>query len=472
MLRRSFYLTFFLISSTAFSFSGINSKDLPNFSSLAEYTSPSVVNVSVVKTIPSRDRMQGSRSPFPPGSPFEDFFNFPFEDRNQPERKIQSGGSGFIISSDGYVLTNHHVIEDASEITISLNDRREFKAKLIGSDKKADVAVLKIDSDKELPFLKLGNSDEVKVGDWVVAIGSPYRLNFSVTAGIVSAKTRSVPGRETSYIPFIQSDVAINPGNSGGPLFNMNGEVVGINAMIYSGSGGYMGISFTIPMNYAKEMVDQIIETGSVARGWLGVSVQEITKDLADSFELGTPRGALIGSVIKESPAERAGFKNGDVILEFDGKKIIYSGDLPLIVGRIKPDTKVDALVFRDKKEKIISVKVGQLEELDPNQPVLAEKTKKRNKLEIVVVSIEEISSDDRERLNITSGVLVKEVYPGPASEAGIQIGDVITSIAQKEIKNANDYRKIVSSLKKGSSVPIRIVRNGNGTFLTLKIEK
>ncbi|MFL2776440.1 MAG: DegQ family serine endoprotease [Gammaproteobacteria bacterium] len=472
MLRRSFYLTFFLISSTVFSFSGINSKDLPNFSSLAEYTSPSVVNVSVVKTVPSRDRMQGSRSPFPPGSPFEDFFNFPFEDRNQPERKIQSGGSGFIISSDGYVLTNHHVIEDASEITISLNDRREFKAKLIGSDKKADVAVLKIDSDKELPFLKLGNSDEVKVGDWVVAIGSPYRLNFSVTAGIVSAKTRSVPGRETSYIPFIQSDVAINPGNSGGPLFNMNGEVVGINAMIYSGSGGYMGISFTIPMNYAKEMVDQIIETGSVARGWLGVSVQEITKDLADSFELGTPRGALIGSVIKESPAERAGFKNGDVILEFDGKKIIYSGDLPLIVGRIKPDTKVDALVFRDKKEKIIPVKVGQLEELDHNQPVLAEKIKKRNKLEIVVGSIDEISSDDRERLNISSGVLVKEVYPGPASEAGIQIGDVITSIAQKEIKNTNDYRKIVSFLKKGSSVPIRIVRNGNGTFLTLKIEK
>jgi serine protease Do len=288
----------------------------------------------------------------------------------------------------------------------------------------------------------------------------------------VSAKTRSVPGRETSYIPFIQSDVAINPGNSGGPLFNMKGEVVGINAMIYSGSGGYMGISFTIPMNYAKEMVDQIIETGSVARGWLGVSVQEITKDLADSFELGTPRGALIGSVIKESPAERAGFKNGDVILEFDGKKIIYSGDLPLIVGRIKPETKVEALVFRDKKEKIIPVKVGQLEELDPNQPVLAEKIKKRNKLEIVVGSIEEISSDDRERLNISSGVLVKEVYPGPASEAGIQIGDVITSIAQKEIKNTNDYRKIVSFLKKGSSVPIRIVRNGNGTFLTLKIEK
>ena len=314
MLRKSLNLIIFLISSTAFSFSGIDSKDLPNFSSLAEYTSPAVVNVSVVKTIPSRNGMNGSRSPFPPGSPFEDFFNFPFEERRQPERKIQSGGSGFIISSDGYVLTNHHVIEDASEITISLNDRREFKAKLIGSDKKADVAVLKIKSEQDLPFLNLGNSDEVKVGDWVVAIGSPYRLNFSVTAGIVSAKTRSVPGRETSYIPFIQSDVAINPGNSGGPLFNMDGDVVGINAMIYSGSGGYMGISFTIPMNYAKEIVDQIIETGVVARGWLGVSVQEITKDLADSFQLGTPRGALIGSVIKDSPAEQAGFKNGDGI--------------------------------------------------------------------------------------------------------------------------------------------------------------
>ena len=416
--------------------------------------------------------MNGSRSPFPPGSPFEDFFNFPFEERNPPERKIQSGGSGFIISSDGYVLTNHHVIEDASEITISLNDRREFKAKLIGSDKKADVAVLKIDSEKDLPFLILGNSDEVKVGDWVVAIGSPYRLNFSVTAGIVSAKTRSVPGRETSYIPFIQSDVAINPGNSGGPLFNMNGDVVGINAMIYSGSGGYMGISFTIPMNYAKEIVDQIIETGVVARGWLGVSVQEITKDLADSFQLGTPRGALIGSVIKDSPADKAGFKNGDVILEFDGKKIVYSGDLPLIVGRIKPDAKVQALIFRDKKEKIISVKVGQLEEINPNQPIIAEKSKERNKLEIVVSSIDEISSEDQERFNIINGVLVKEVYPGPAQEAGIQVGDIITSIAQKEIKSLNDYRKIVSFLKNGSSVPVRIIRNGNGTFLTLKIQK
>ena len=369
-------------------------------------------------------------------------------------------------------MTNHHVIEDATEIKISLNDRREFKAKLIGSDKKADVAVLKIESSENLPFLTLGNSDEVRVGDWVVAIGSPYRLNFSVTAGIISAKTRSVPGQGTSYIPFIQSDVAINPGNSGGPLFNLKGQVIGINAMIYSGSGGYMGISFTIPMNYAKEIVDQIKESGVVARGWLGVSVQEITKDLADSFNLGTPRGALVGSIIQGSPAEKAGFKNGDVILEFNNEKIIYSGDLPLIVGRIKPDVKVNALVFRDGKEKIISVKIGQLEEAIKNEVIPVESPKKQNKLGLIVSSIEEISVEDRENFNLKNGVIVQEVFSGPAKEAGIQPGDVITSISQRKIKDLKDYTKIVKSLKKGSSVPIRIVRQGNGSFLTIKILK
>lgn len=474
MTSRKTLIAFIAIFSVnIFSFSPSDSSNLPNFAALAEQTSPAVVNVSVTKTI-KRIGNQGarSRSPFPPGSPFEDFFNFPFEERTQPERKVQSGGSGFIISKDGFILTNHHVIEDASEITISLNDRREFKAKLIGSDKKSDVAVLKIKSDRDLPFLNLGNSDEARVGDWVVAIGSPYRLNFSVTAGIISAKTRSVPGQETSYIPFIQSDVAINPGNSGGPLFNLKGEVIGINAMIYSGSGGYMGISFTIPMNYAKEIADQIKDSGLVARGWLGVSVQEITKDLADSFKLGTPRGALVGSVIRNSPAEKAGFENGDVILEFNDKKIIYSGDLPLIVGRIKPETNVNALVYRNGKEKIIPVIIGQLDEPTKNEALPVETSKKQNKLGIVVSSIEEIPKEDKERLNLSYGVIVKEIYSGPAKEAGIQIGDIITSIAQKNIKNLKDYKNAVSSLKKNSSVPVRIVRQGNGSFITIKISK
>jgi len=244
-------------------------------------------------------------------TPFDDFFNFPFpfedEPRREQEREVRSGGSGFIISKDGYIITNHHVVEDASQIFVSLNDRREFIAELIGSDKKSDVALLKISAKESLPFLDLGDSDDVDVGDWVLAIGSPYRLNFSVTAGIISAKARSVPGQGTSYIPFLQSDVAINPGNSGGPLFNLDGEVIGINAMIYSNRGGYMGISFTIPINYAQEIIDQLREDGFVKRGWLGVSVQEVTKDLADSFGLDVPRGALIGSVLTDSPAESSG---------------------------------------------------------------------------------------------------------------------------------------------------------------------
>ena len=322
-MKKTFYFVLF-ISLSLLSIGNTKDNFLPNIAELVEDTSSAVVNVSVIKTVKSQAR----HSPFPGsprGFPFDDFFNFPFEEpKQQKERKISSGGSGFIISGDGYILTNHHVVAEATEIVISLNDRREFKATLIGSDEKSDVALLKVNTDEDLPYLELGNSDEIRVGDWVVAIGSPYRLNFSVTAGIVSAKSRSIPDQGTSYIPFIQSDVAINPGNSGGPLFNLKGEVIGINAMIYSSGGGYMGISFTIPINYASEIVAQLKNDGIVSRGWLGVSVQEVTKDLADSFKLGNPRGALIGNVLKGSPAEKAGLKNGDVILSFNKQKIIY----------------------------------------------------------------------------------------------------------------------------------------------------
>ncbi len=342
------FFTLFLISSSGWGQLNQNVSDLPNFASLAEKVTPAVVNVSVTKVIKSPAQNEMRRGPF--NDPFfDDFFGSPYNPPNR-DRKVASGGSGFIISEDGYILTNHHVIEDASEVVISLQDRREFSAEIIGSDKKSDVALLKVKTNENLPFLSLGDSEKVRVGDWVMAIGSPYRLNATVTAGIVSAKARSVPGQSTSYIPFIQSDVAINPGNSGGPLFNLKGEVIGINAMIYSNRGGYMGISFTIPINYADEIVTQIKENGFVSRGWLGVAVQEVTKDLADSFGLDVPRGALIGSVLKDSPAEKAGLKNGDVIIDFDGQQIIYSGDLPLIVGRIPPEKKVNATIFRDGK--------------------------------------------------------------------------------------------------------------------------
>ena len=447
-------------------------KFLPNIAELVEDTSAAVVNVSVTKTVKTQSR----HSPFPGsprGFPFDDFFNFPFEEpKQQRERKISSGGSGFIISKDGYILTNHHVVADATEIVISLNDRREFKANLIGSDEKSDVALLKINTNEALPYLSLGNSDEIRVGDWVVAIGSPYRLNFSVTAGIVSAKSRSIPDQGTSYIPFIQSDVAINPGNSGGPLFNLKGEVIGINAMIYSSGGGYMGISFTIPINYASEIIDQLKNDGVVSRGWLGVSVQEVTKDLADSFKLGNPRGALIGNVLKNSPAERAGLKNGDVILSFNKQKIIYSGDLPLIVGRIKPDTTVDAVIFRSGIEKKMRVKVGVLEEITTENIIPATEDKIDDLLGLKLVPVKELSSEKVEQLKVESGVFVEEVKDGPAKDAGIQIGDVITTMAFKEVSNLEDYNSILSELSTEDNLAVRIVRNGNGSFITIKLKK
>ena len=447
-------------------------KFLPNIAELVEDTSAAVVNVSVTKTVKTQSR----HSPFPGsprGFPFDDFFNFPFEEpKQQRERKISSGGSGFIISKDGYILTNHHVVADATEIVISLNDRREFKANLIGSDEKSDVALLKINTNEALPYLSLGNSDEIRVGDWVVAIGSPYRLNFSVTAGIVSAKSRSIPDQGTSYIPFIQSDVAINPGNSGGPLFNLKGEVIGINAMIYSSGGGYMGISFTIPINYASEIIDQLKNNGVVSRGWLGVSVQEVTKDLADSFKLGNPRGALIGNVLKNSPAERAGLKNGDVILSFNKQKIIYSGDLPLIVGRIKPDTTVDAVIFRSGIEKKMRVKVGVLEEIKTENIIPATEDKIDDLLGLKLVPVKELSSEKVEQLKVESGVFVEEVKDGPAKDAGIQVGDVITTMAFKEVSNLEDYNSILSELSTEDNLAVRIVRNGNGSFITIKLKK
>ena len=320
--------------------------------------------------------------------------------------------------------------------------------------------------------MELGNSDEIRVGDWVVAIGSPYRLNFSVTAGIVSAKSRSIPDQGTSYIPFIQSDVAINPGNSGGPLFNLKGEVIGINAMIYSSGGGYMGISFTIPINYASEIVAQLKNDGIVSRGWLGVSVQEVTKDLADSFKLGNPRGALIGNVLKGSPAEKAGLKNGDVILSFNKQKIIYSGDLPLIVGRIKPETTVDALIFRSGIEKKIRVKVGMLEEIKKEKVIPASQDKNDDLLGLKLISVENLPEERIKQIQLEKGVYVEEVMSGPAKEAGIQVGDVITNMAFQEVSNLEDYELILSELNSGANLAVRIVRNGNGSFITIKLEK
>ena len=464
------FFLFFLVSNFGLGQMTQNSIELPNFASLAEKVMPAVVNVSVTKIIKPSSQNEMRRGPF--NDPFfDDFFGSPFNPPNR-ERKIASGGSGFIISKDGFILTNHHVIEDASEVIVSLQDRREFPAEIIGSDKRSDVALLKVKTNENLPFLTLGNSDNVNVGDWVMAIGSPYNFNATVTAGIVSAKARSVPGQSTSYIPFIQSDVAINPGNSGGPLFNLDGNVIGINAMIYSNRGGYMGISFTIPINYADEIVSQIKEFGFVSRGWLGVAVQEVTKDLADSFGLDVPRGALIGSVLEGSPAEKAGFKNGDVIIDFDGQKIIYSGDLPLIVGRIPPNKNVNATIFRNGEKISVPVKIGKLDEKVAQETSEEKKEEKGNILGIAVVDIASLTEAEKNQLGQDNGVVVSRVFSGPAEDAGIKRGDIIDKIQFQSISNIKDYKRIAKTLKKGSTINIRYIRDKNATFVPLKIPK
>jgi serine protease Do len=301
------------------------SKDLPNFSDLAEESTPAVVNITSTKTISEKQSSPFSQRGFQDPR-YDEFFKRFFGEQGpnqQRQRPVKSTGSGFIISKDGYLLTNNHVVEGADEVIVSLGDRREFKAEIVGLDARSDVALLKIEAEN-LPILKIGSSKKLKVGEWVVAIGSPFQLSFSVTAGIVSAKGRSIPnGSDTTYVPFLQTDVAINPGNSGGPLFNLDGEVVGINSQIYTRSGGYMGVSFSIPIDYAMDVADQLKKKGYVARGWLGVSIQEVTSELAEALDMEIPKGALISQIIKDSPAEESGLKEEDVILLLDRKSVV-----------------------------------------------------------------------------------------------------------------------------------------------------
>ena len=440
--------------------------ELPNFSDLAEKASPAVVNITSSRTVKERN---GYGRGF--GDPrYDEFFERFFGQQPRPSnprentRPVVSTGSGFIISEDGYLLTNNHVVEDADTVMVSLGDRREYKAEIIGTDQRSDVALLKIDA-KNLPILEIGKSKRLKVGEWVVAIGSPFQLRFSVTSGIVSAKGRSIPnGSDSTYVPFIQTDVAINPGNSGGPLFNLDGEVVGINSQIYTRSGGYMGVSFAIPIDYAMDVADQLRENGYVARGWLGVSIQEITSELAEALDMDVPKGALISQIIEDSPAQKSGLNEEDVILFFDGEEIFYSSDLPLTVGAIRPDTEVNAMVLRDGKKKTIKVTVGEL----PKDPAVAFNDIKQNILGIVV----ENQTIENER-SFIEGVVVKSVDPeGIAYRSGIRRGDVIYSLARIKIKNVNEFRDILSELDTEKNSTIGVARNGNKRILSLNLSK
>ena len=456
----------FLFSIFISALSIVEARELPNFSDLAEDASPAVVNITSTRTVSQRNSYgRGFGDPR-----YDEFFERFFGQQprlsvpRENSRPVVSTGSGFIISSDGYLLTNNHVVEDADEVKVSLGDRREYKAEIIGTDPRSDVAVLKIDAE-DLPTLKIGKSEKLRVGEWVVAIGSPFQLRFSVTSGIVSAKGRSIPnGSDSTYVPFIQTDVAINPGNSGGPLFNLDGEVIGINSQIYTRSGGYMGVSFAIPIDYAMDVADQLRENGYVARGWLGVSIQEVTSELAEALGMEIPKGALVSQIIEDSPAEKSGLKEEDVILFFDGEEIFYSSDLPLTVGSIRPESKVNAMILRDGKKKTVQVTVGEL----PKDPALAFENTQQNFLGLVV----ENQANDNQRSSV-EGVLVTSVDPdGIAYESGIRRGDIIYSLARTRIENVNEFKEVLSELDNQRRTTIGISRNGNKRILSLNLSK
>ena len=459
-------LKIFLFSIFISALSLVEARELPNFSDLAEDASPAVVNITSTRTVSQRNSYgRGFGDPR-----YDEFFERFFGQQPRPSvprensRPVVSTGSGFIISSDGYLLTNNHVVEDADEVKVSLGDRREYKAEIIGTDPRSDVAVLKIDAE-DLPTLKIGKSEKLRVGEWVVAIGSPFQLRFSVTSGIVSAKGRSIPnGSDSTYVPFLQTDVAINPGNSGGPLFNLDGEVIGINSQIYTRSGGYMGVSFAIPIDYAMDVAEQLRENGYVARGWLGVSIQEVTSELAEALGMEIPKGALVSQIIEDSPAEKSGLKEEDVILFFDGEEIFYSSDLPLTVGSIRPESKVNAMILRDGKKKTVQVTVGEL----PKDPALAFENTQQNFLGLVV----ENQANDNQRSSV-EGVLVTSVDPdGIAYESGIRRGDIIYSLARKRIANVNEFKEVLSELDNQRRTTIGISRNGNKRILSLNLSK
>lgn len=447
---------------------------LPDFTELVEEASPAVVNISTRQNMTRRSSHR-PQMPDLEGLPpiFREFFERSIPDGSQsaPQRQAQSLGSGFIISKDGYVLTNNHVVSDADEIFVRLSDRRELEATLVGADVRSDLALLKIEAGADLPVVRMGTSADLKPGEWVLAIGSPFGFEYSVTAGIVSAKGRSLPNE--SYVPFIQTDVAINPGNSGGPLFNLEGEVVGINSQIFTRSGGFMGLSFAIPVDVAMDVVEQLKDDGAVRRGWLGVVIQEVNKDLAESFGLARPAGALVAQIMPEGPGAKGGLQVGDVILRLNDQEIIMSSDLPHAVGRLRPGTKASMQIMRDGKRQQLTVEIGALPDDDalasaapsaPGAPAAAD-----NRMGLAVV---ELTEEQKKSLDLSSGVIVREVQPGPGAMIGLRPGDVITNLNNRPIESAADFKKIAGDLPVNRSVSMRVIRQGRASYITFRLSE
>jgi len=441
---------------------------LPNFADLVEKNAPTIVEISTTRKVnvrsPGNDQeIEELLRRLNPGQEPD------LEIEGIPEQRQRGAvGSGFLISDDGYIMTNNHVVAGADEIQVNLNDRRVFTATVIGLDEPSDLALLKIDAG-DLPYVQFGNSDVLRVGDWVLAIGSPFGLEFSAAAGIVSAKGRSVPGPGTStynYMSFIQTDVAINQGNSGGPLFNLDGEVIGINSQILSSTGGSNGISFSIPSNVAMNVMTQLRESGSVERGLLGVRMREVDYALAEIFAMERPRGAFVDEVQPESPASAGGILNEDIILEFNGHDIEYFTDLPFYVGQYRPGTEADVLVYRDGELQNLTVSLGSS---PTNIVATMEPEVVRERSNPLGFRVSELSMETRQVAGI-NGVRIAELNDGPGQEAGLMVGDVIVSLNREETGSPQAFANIANNLPESGFVPIRIIREGQGTTLALEL--
>jgi serine protease Do len=434
---------------------------LPDFTDLVEKQGPTVVNISTTQS----GRSSAAVPNIPEDDPFYEFFRRFIPNPGPREFQSQSLGSGFIISADGYILTNAHVVDAADEINVKLNDKREFKAKVIGADRRTDIALLKIEA-TGLQAVRFGDPGRLKVGEWVLAIGSPFGFENTVTAGIVSAKGRSLP--QENFVPFIQTDVAVNPGNSGGPLFNLRGEVVGINSQIYSRTGGFMGLSFAIPIDVANDIAQQLRTTGKVTRGRIGVVIQPITRELAESFGLPKPAGALVNSVEKGGPAEKAGIESGDVILRFDGKAVTSSEDLPRIVGATRPGSKVTVQLWRNKTTRDVQVVVAELQ--DDRASRQSRRGGKPPAASQFGLALSELTDAQRKELKVDGGVLVENAQ-GAAARAGIRRGDVILAVNNQDVKSVEQFKELMGQVDKGRIVALLIRRGTNSLYIPFRAD-
>ena len=445
--------------------------ELPDFSGLFEQNKNAVVNISVIQK--QEESKQALQFDLPDNFPVPEIYRWFFEQqprRRAPQEAPRAFGSGFIISKDGYVLTNSHVVKNADTVFVRFYDRSELEAEVVGTDPKSDIALLKVNKKKlpeNLPVIQLAGKDGYQVGEWVAAIGSPFGFEYSITSGIISAKGRNLPNE--NYVPFIQTDVPINPGNSGGPLFNMDGEVIGINSQIFTRSGGFMGLSFAIPIDIAMDVVAQLKQKGKVVRGWLGVVVQNIDRDLASSFGLDKPRGALISDLERNGPAEKSGLESGDIILQFDGEPIELSGDLPALVGQTKPGSKVEVELFRNRRIISKTITVGELPE-DSGSAFFGN-NEQSGTIPELSVTVDKLNDKMKAEMNLAYGVVITKIGDGPALAAGLRNGDIITAVDGKAIKSAASLRAIVKNLPKKQPVSVRIIRQGRSAFTTFVLE-